>query len=85
MGDTDGVELCLSSFRQVKGLIGAALQSGLASKTEPAVLVSACELILEGLHAQKKISRSDERGYGAAKSEPRGYGYENFSRSRRVN
>jgi len=85
VGDTDGVEICLSSFRQVKGLVGAALQSGLATKAEPAVLVSACELILEGLHAQKKISRSDERGYGAAKPEPRGYGYENFSRSRRIN
>jgi magnesium chelatase subunit I len=85
VADTDSTDLCLSSFRQVKGLIGAALKSGLAAKSEPALLVSACELILEGLHAQKKISRSDERGYAAAKSEPRGYGYENFSRSRRIN
>jgi magnesium chelatase subunit I len=85
VADTDSTDLCLSSFRQVKGLIGAALKSGLAAKSEPALLVSACELILEGLHAQKKISRSDERGYAAAKPEPRGYGYENFSRSRRIN
>jgi magnesium chelatase subunit I len=85
VSDTDGTQLCLSSFRQVKGLVGAALQSGLAEKSEPAIMVSACEIILEGLHAQKKISRSDERGYASAKSEPRGYGYENFSRSRRIN
>jgi hypothetical protein len=44
-----------------------------------------CELILEGLHAQKKISRSEERGYVAAKPEPRGHGYESYSRSRKIN
>ncbi|HEX8087650.1 MAG TPA: magnesium chelatase [Blastocatellia bacterium] len=85
VSDADGADLCLSSFRQVDGLLSAAGQSGLASKAEPGVLVAVCELILEGLHAQKKISRSDERGYTAAKQEPRGYGYESFSRSRRIN
>jgi magnesium chelatase subunit I len=85
VADTDSAELCLKSFRSVKGLMAAAAKSGLADKTEPGLLVSACELILEGLHAQKKISRSDERGYSAAKQEPRGYGYESFSRSRRIN
>jgi magnesium chelatase subunit I len=85
VSDTDSADLCLSSFRRVDGLLSAAGQSGLAGKSEPGVLVAACELILEGLHAQKKISRSDERGYTAAKQEPRGYGYESFSRSRRIN
>ncbi|HKG22105.1 MAG TPA: magnesium chelatase, partial [Blastocatellia bacterium] len=63
----------------------AAARSGLTDRSRPGLTVSVCELILEGLHAQKKISRSDERGYGAAKKEPRGYGYENFSRSGRIN
>jgi magnesium chelatase subunit I len=85
VSDSDGADLCLSSFRQVDGLLSAAAQSGLAGKAEPGVLVAVCELILEGLHAQKKISRSDERGYTAAKQEPRNYGYESFSRSRRIN
>ncbi|MFP5262459.1 MAG: sigma 54-interacting transcriptional regulator [Blastocatellia bacterium] len=85
VSDSDGADLCLSSFRQVDGLLSAAAQSGLAGKAEPGVLVAVCELILEGLHAQKKISRSDERGYMAAKQEPRNYGYESFSRSRRIN
>jgi magnesium chelatase subunit I len=82
---TDSAELCLKSFRRVSGLIDAAIESGLADKSQPGVLVAACELILEGLHAQKKISRSEERGYSAAKPEPREYGYESFSRSRKIN
>jgi magnesium chelatase subunit I len=86
VSDTDSAELCLSSLRHVTGLIDAAVQSGLSQKTQPALLVAVCELILEGLHAQKKIGRSEERGYtAAAKHEPRGQGFESFSRSRKIN
>jgi len=85
VSDTDSADLCLSSFRRVTGLLDAVKQSGLADKSQPGVLVAACELILEGLHAQKKISRSEERGYAAAKPERREYGYESFSRSRKIN
>jgi len=83
--DTDGAELCLKNFRRVDGLLEAAAQSGLANPPQAEIVVAACELILEGLHAQKKISRNEERGYTAAKQEPRGYGYESFSRSRKIN
>ena len=85
VGDTDSAELCLKSFRRVGGLLEAVAQSRLADKSHTEVVVAACELVLEGLHAQKKISRSEERGYAAAKPEPRGYGYESFSRSRKIN
>jgi magnesium chelatase subunit I len=85
VGASDSTEACLKSFRNVKGLVNAVSGSGLADKSRPAVVVSACELVLEGLHAHKKISRSEERGYAAAKTEPRGYGYESFSRSRKIN
>ncbi len=85
VSDTDTAELCLKSFRRVAGLINAAVESRLADLSKPAVTVAVCELILEGLHAQKKISRSDERGYAAAKTEGRGQQYESFSRSRRIN
>ncbi|HXG66721.1 MAG TPA: magnesium chelatase [Blastocatellia bacterium] len=85
VSDTDSADLCLKTFRSVKGLLAAAAQSGLADRNDAGLTVAACELILEGLHAQKKISRSDERGYAAAKPEPRGYGYESYSRSRRIN
>ena len=84
VGDTDSTELCLQSFRRVKGLLNAAAQSGLTNN-DKAITASVCELILEGLCAQKKISRSEERGYSAAKQEPRSSSYESFSRSRRIN
>jgi magnesium chelatase subunit I len=85
LGDMDSAEHCLKSLRRVTGLLNAAAQSGLTDKARPEVTVAVCELILEGLYAQKKISRTSERGYAAAKQEPRGYGYESFSRSRRIN
>ena len=85
VGDSDSTEACLNSFRSVKGLVNMVAASGLADRSQPAVLVSACELVLEGLHAHKKISRSQERGYAAAKAESRGYGYESFNRSRKIN
>ena len=83
--DTDSAELCMTSFRHVTGLLDAAVQSGLAGKSQPEVLVAVCEMVLEGLHAQKKISRSDERGYAAAKPQTRDYGFETLSRSRKIN
>jgi magnesium chelatase subunit I len=85
VGDSDSIELCLSSFRLVNGLTEAALQSGLAEATTREALVAVCELILEGLHAQKKISRSNERGYTAAKPEGRASVYDSFNRSRKIN
>jgi magnesium chelatase subunit I len=85
VSDTDSAALCLKGFRTIDGLLAAAAQSHLADGSQADVLVAACELILEGLHAQKKISRSEERGYSAVKPEPRGYGYESFSRSRKIN
>ncbi|HSE35941.1 MAG TPA: hypothetical protein VLG74_01480, partial [Blastocatellia bacterium] len=85
VSDTDSSDLCLKNFRRVSGLISAATQSRLASGADSPVMVSVCELILEGLHAHKKISRSEERGYAAAKQERRDPGYESFSRSRKIN
>ena len=85
VSDTDSADLCLTSLRHVTGLLDAAVQSGLTRKSQPELLVAVCELILEGLHAQKKISRSDERGYAAAKAKPRDYGFESMSRSGKIN
>jgi len=85
ISDTDSAESCLRNYRRISGLIGVAAHSGLAEKADSPMLVSVCELILEGLHAHKKISRSEERGYAAAKQETRDKGYESFSRSRKIN
>lgn len=85
VGEMDSTDLCIRMLGTVSGLIETAAQSGLADRGEPAALVSACELILEGLCARKKISRHEERGYTAAKQEPREFGFETLNRSRRVN
>lgn len=83
VNDMDGAELCLQNFGRVEGLLEAAAESGLGDESRPGLTASACELILEGLCAAKKISRSDELVYSAAKPRPRGY--EPVSRSRRIN
>ena len=55
----------------VPGLLDLIDQVGLAGKKDPATLVSACELVLEGLVAEKRIARSEELGYVRARSEPK--------------
>ncbi|MCI0524821.1 MAG: magnesium chelatase, partial [Acidobacteria bacterium] len=50
----------LGEFQRVNGLVEAA-RSKIKEETEGAI-VSACELVLEGLYAQKKLARTEERG-----------------------
>lgn len=59
--------LCARGFAAVPGLIELVEQVGLASRGDPGTLVAACELVLEGLVAQKRISRSEELGYMRAR------------------
>ena len=54
-------ELVLAELKKVKGLLDAA-RSGLLEDEQPGTLIGACELLLEGLHAQKKLARNEERG-----------------------
>ena len=67
-------EACLKGFSVVPGLLDLVDHAGLAAKKDPATMVAACELILEGLVAEKRISRSEELGYTRARSEPKGGG-----------
>ncbi len=71
-------ELCLEGFSVVPGLVNAAVAGGLADRKDGPTLVAACELILEGLAAHKRISRSEELGYVRARPERKdpmgGYG-----------
>ena len=71
-------QVCLKGFGVVPGLIDAAVAGGLAAREDSPVLVAACELILEGLAAQKRISRNEELGYSRARPERKdpmgGYG-----------
>jgi hypothetical protein len=44
---------------------------GVKADAPAPVLASAVDFVLEGLYAQKKISRSEQRGYQAAEQTPR--------------
>jgi magnesium chelatase subunit I len=56
-GDTDA----LKQLKGVRGLMEAA-RGGKLEDGAPGSLIAACELVLEGLHAQKKVARSEARG-----------------------
>lgn len=62
---------CIKGFSMVPGLIDAAVAGELVERDDPAVMVAACELILEGLAAEKRITRSEELGYVRARPERR--------------
>jgi magnesium chelatase subunit I len=68
-------ELCHKGFAVVPGLVELVTTVGLSTKADVPRSVAACELILEGLAAQKRISRSEELGYTRAKPERREPGY----------
>jgi magnesium chelatase subunit I len=68
-------ELCFQGFSVVPGLIDTVVEFGLSPRTDHPRAVAACELVLEGLAAQKRISRTEELGYTRAKPERREPGY----------
>ncbi|TVP58239.1 MAG: magnesium chelatase [Gemmatimonadales bacterium] len=75
-----GAEACVKGFELVPGLLDLVEESGLASPSAvDGVRAAACELVLEALVAEKRISRSDTGGYGRARHEsPKGKGYQEF-------
>jgi len=64
--DTASAKDLLSQARGVQGLVELAEHLKLGSKASEPALASAVDFVLEGLYAQKKISRSEDRGYHAA-------------------
>ena len=68
-------ETVLKGFSVVPGLLDLVEQVGLAGKKDPGTVVAACELVLEGLVAEKRISRSEELGYVRARPDPKGPPY----------
>ena len=61
---TSSVELVAQATR-VQGLLELAHLAGIAPDAPAPVLAAGIDFALEGLYSQKKISRSDERGYHA--------------------
>jgi magnesium chelatase subunit I len=71
LGDHTSADEVIAETRPVQGLRELAEHAG-AGKGAPAPLeASAIDFVLEGLYAQKKISRNEERGYSAAEAAPR--------------
>ncbi len=68
LGDLESAADVVSEARKVQGLLDMARQTGLAAGAPPPVLAAAVDFVLEGLYAQKKISRSDGRGFHGSDS-----------------
>jgi magnesium chelatase subunit I len=71
LSDTSSAEEVVAQSRGVQGLRELADHVGLKAGAAAPAVASAIDFVLEGLYAQKKISRSEERGYSAAESAPR--------------
>ena len=67
-------ELCHQGFAVIPGLLDIVNDVGLAPRSDQPRAVAACELVLEGLAAQKRISRSEELGYTRAQAGAEGAG-----------
>jgi magnesium chelatase subunit I len=65
LSDTTSAADVVTLTRGVQGLRELAERTGVAGGASAPSMASAIDFVLEGLYAQKKISRSDERGYSA--------------------
>ncbi|HYW74641.1 MAG TPA: hypothetical protein VE961_26690 [Pyrinomonadaceae bacterium] len=85
LADTASVPECMLLLEAVPELIETALIP-FDSKRDDAETVAACELVLEGLYAENKISRNEEGGYTAvtkARKDRRGMIYDDLTESGR--
>jgi magnesium chelatase subunit I len=71
LSDTTSADEVISQTRGVQGLRELSERVGLPPGAAAPAVASAIDFVLEGLYAQKKIGRSDERGYSAAEPAPR--------------
>jgi magnesium chelatase subunit I len=70
--DTLSAAELLDRAAAVQGLRELAAQSGIGDRPAPPLMAAAVDFVLEGLYAQKKISRSDEFQYQGAEPPRRG-------------
>src|SRR3954468_298345 len=86
LSDNAPADECVRLLEAVPDLIDNALVPFDFTREDEAMLVSACEFVLEGLYAQNKISRNEEGGYTAAtkaKKDRRGMIYDDLTESGR--
>ena len=80
--DAAAAKVLLEAAKKVQGLIDLAGELGLPEDAPAALLASAVDFILEGLHAQKKISRSESGRYTAGEEPVRRTGKPDRRRDR---
>jgi magnesium chelatase subunit I len=68
LSDSSSADDVITQTHGVQGLRELTTQAGLAPGAAAPSVASAIDFILEGLYAQKKISRSEDRGYSAAEA-----------------
>ncbi len=61
----------LAELQQIQGLFEKLSPLQINAKTKPEVAVSAAEFLLEGMYAHQRISRAEERVFGAAEKKSR--------------
>jgi magnesium chelatase subunit I len=71
LGDTMSADDLITQTKGVQGLRELAERAGLPPGAPAPLVAAAIDFVLEGLYAQKKISRTEERGYSAAETAPR--------------
>ncbi|HJX85233.1 MAG TPA: magnesium chelatase, partial [Candidatus Angelobacter sp.] len=67
LADTAGAQEILEGVRNIQGLTDKLSPLGIKKNEKPEVLVSAAEFVLEGLHAHRRIGRTEERVFSADK------------------
>lgn len=86
LSDTAPASEAFEQLNQIQGLVEktASLEPRRKGRKDHAFLVSGCEFILDGLHALRKIDRSEEKGYFASeKKRPRAFIDDQPARRRR--
>jgi magnesium chelatase subunit I len=80
VGEDSGAQACVLGFETVPGLLELVDQVGLAASTAgDGIRAAACELVLEALVAQRRVSRTTSGGYARARHEaPKGKGFQGF-------
>jgi magnesium chelatase subunit I len=71
LSDTAGAQEVLEGLKNIQGLTEKLSSVGVKGKDKTEVLVSAAEFVLEGLHAHRRIGRSEERLFTAEKQTKR--------------
>jgi magnesium chelatase subunit I len=76
IGVEDRGETSFRAFGMIPGLLPVVYEAQLATAKDPDLAVAACELVLEALAAEQRISRNEEFGWQKVRPRRKGYGEE---------